>query len=241
MVAAHARPPECRRKQSLRVPGDATQATPGWRSYGSPGGDAMARARRIARSWPRRSAGTARPGADLYVDEASSGFGQAAHVDGGPGRAAQAAPRREADPRSPRRGTGLTATTRAMSARSPVGDGDDIDVIRCIDVAVPDLHWSRLALDIEGSRSDLVLRLVAQRLDRDARRSPRFVADLCQEVPSDSLRRKRGRLPLDPTVELLDGPKRHYPSRPLVSAKNSSRVSAGAGSPESRRRIESSR
>jgi len=129
----------------------------------------------------------------------------------------------------------------AARVRSPVRDGDDIHRVRRVDVAVPDLHRSVLPLDLEGNLSHLVLRRVRQDLDRDARGSLRLVPDLRKEVAGDSLCAGRWRFPLDPAVKLLDVPEGRYSSRALDCARNSSRVSNGAGSLASSRLIDSSR
>jgi hypothetical protein len=55
------------------------------------------------------------------------------------------------------------------SARSPVRDGDDVDRVGRVDVAVPDLHRPVLALDMKSNLSHFVLRLARQDFDRDAR------------------------------------------------------------------------
>jgi hypothetical protein len=80
---------------------------------------------------------------------------------------------------------------------------------------------------------------------RGARRAKtptvRFGTDLGEEVTGNSLRGDRRGLPLDPKVELLEVSEGHYSSSVLVCARNSSRVSNGAGSFVPSRRSDCSR
>ncbi len=146
-------------------------------------------------------------------------------------------------PEAPRSECMVALMTEALveRVRSPVRDGDDIDRVGRVDVPVPDPHRPVLAPNLKGNLSHLVLRLIRQHIDRDARGSPCLVADLREEVTGDSLGGDRWRLPLDPAVQLLDVSEGHYPSRAFVCARNPSRVSDGAGSLASSRRMDSSR
>lgn len=81
--------------------------------------------------------------------------------------------------------TGPSQVTSLVAvARSAVGDGDDADVVRGVDVPVPDAHGAFFAVTREGGPSNLILGLIRQAKDRHARVAPGLVADLGEEVTS---------------------------------------------------------